>query len=100
MYSDFTVNQNISVTKSETKPEIKSENHEKINNTPVLKLTPVQQKILSVFDDKDTVHMDSIIESLDMDISEIITEIMELSMSGIIEELTGNRFRKTERRLF
>ncbi|MDE6035366.1 MAG: DNA-processing protein DprA [Ruminococcus sp.] len=87
-------------TKPATKPEIKSENHEKINNTPLLQLTPVQQKILSVFDGKDTVHMDNIIDSLDMDISEIITEIMELIISGIIEEINGNRFRKTERRLF
>lgn len=96
--------ENISVIKPESrpkiKPEIKTEIHEKINNTSVPELTPVQQKILSVFGDDDIIHIDNIIDRLDMDISEIITEIMELRIAGIIEEITGNRFRKTERRQF
>ena len=79
------------------KPEIKPENHEKINNIPMPELTPLQQKILSFFGDDDIIHIDNIIDRLNMDISEIITEIMELRMSGIIEDITGNRFRKTER---
>ncbi|MDE6833736.1 MAG: DNA-processing protein DprA [Ruminococcus sp.] len=93
-------NQPEKVTVSESEIEINSENHEKINNTPLPEITPVQQKILSMFEDNDIVHIDNIIDKLDMDISEIITEIMELRISGIIEEITGNRFRKTERRQF
>ncbi|MCM1316029.1 MAG: DNA-processing protein DprA [Prevotella sp.] len=83
----------ISVRKTEIKPQ----NHEKLNIISEPEFTPLQQKILSAFGNNDVIHMDTLIDRLDMDISEIITEIMELRMSGIIEELTGNRYRKTER---
>ncbi|MCM1507030.1 MAG: DNA-processing protein DprA [Ruminococcus flavefaciens] len=56
--------------------------------------TPVQQKILEMLD-IGAVHVDVIIQKFDdMDISEIITEIMELQIAGIIEEIAGSRYRK------
>ena len=87
---------------TENKPEIrykpeKTEHH--INKMPEkteTEFTPVQQKILSVFNDE-PLHIDILIDKLDMDISEIVSEIMELQIDGVIEEITGNRYRKTER---
>lgn len=87
---------------TENKPEVyykpeKTEHH--INEIPEKNettFTSVQQKILSIFNDK-PLHIDTLIDRLNMDISEIIAEIMELQMSGVIEEITGNRYRKTER---
>lgn len=88
---------------TENKPEIrckpeKTEHHtNEIPEKNETAFTPVQQKILSIFNDE-PLHIDTLIDRLDMDISEIIAEIMELQMDGVIEEITGNRYRKTERR--
>ena len=87
---------------TENKPEIRykpEKNKYHINDIPKkneTKFTSVQQKILSIFNDE-PMHIDTIIDRLNMDISEIIAEIMDLQMSGVIEEITGNRYRKTER---
>lgn len=55
--------------------------------------TPVQQKILDMLENC-TIHVDIIIQKLDMDISDIITEIMELQFMGVIQELPGSRYRR------
>lgn len=56
-------------------------------------LTPVQIKILDLIGNC-TLHIDVIIQKMDMDISDLITELMELQIMGIIEETAGSRFRK------
>lgn len=87
---------------TEKKPEIrlkpeKTEHHTiEIPEKNETNFTTVQQKILAVFNDE-PIHIDTLIDRLNMDISEIIAEIMELQMDGVIEEITGNRYRKTER---
>lgn len=61
--------------------------------TPEITLTSVQRKILELIGNS-TLHIDMIIRGMDMDISDIISEIMELQLNGIVEELPGSRFRK------
>lgn len=55
--------------------------------------TPKQQKILDLLD-SGILHIDTIVQKLDVDISEIIVEIMELQVNGVIEEMAGSHFRK------
>lgn len=60
---------------------------------PEKSFTPVQLKILDMLTNC-TLHVDIIINKLDMDISDIIMELMELQFMGLIEEVAGSRFRR------
>lgn len=80
-------------------PETRKCKTEKFIAVPVSKPVPeksftlVQQKILGLLENC-TLHIDIIIQKMNMDISEIITELMELQFMGVVEELAGSRFRK------
>ena len=60
---------------------------------PEHSFTPVQQKILDLLNNC-TLHMDVIINKIDIDVAQLCLEIMELQQMGVIEEVAGNRFRK------
>lgn len=63
------------------------------HEVPERPLTPVQLKILDLLEN-DTLYLDVIVSKLDMDISQAMVEIFDLQMMGVIEEVSGSRFRK------
>lgn len=75
-----------------------SEKSEQLEETavkvlPDFSFTPVQKQIIDILENGES-HIDVIIEKINMDISEVSVEMLELQLAGLIEELPGSRFAK------
>lgn len=63
-----------------------------IRENVIFALEPVQRRIAQLLEDNGALHADDIAQRLEMNASELMTELTELELSGIVKSLPGKMF--------
>lgn len=79
--------------KSEKNEQFEQPEETAVKVLPDFSFTPVQKQIIDILESGE-LHIDVIIEKINMDISELLTEMLELQLAGLIKEMPGSRFAK------